>query len=221
MRVIRKIALFSLLVIATLFVQNAGAVTLPISSYADGDWQGSSLFDEEDFYVRVDFAVYDTENLLPGAETTFAEELDLPGRYIYAYQIFNATAEFANEEIGYFAIFGIGEYVLDVYEDSIDSFDDGEDGIEPSSEEFTESNQRGVWKFEDKEEDFSVIGIGEYSYFLVFSSDSAPVAGDYEIKRPEPEGDFPVPPEIPEPATLTLLGLGSALAMCTRRRKSV
>ncbi len=222
MRVIRKIALFSLLVIATLFVQNAGAALLPTSSYADGvgAWQGSSEFDEDGFFVRVDFAVYDIEKLLLPAETAFVEQLDMPGRYIYAYQIRNAVEGFTEEEIGYFAIFGIGEYVLDVDEDSIGSFDDGGDGTEPSSAEFAESNQRGIWKFEDKEEEgFSVIGVGENSYFLVFSSDSAPVAGDYEIKRPEE--DFPVPPQIPEPATLILLGLGSALAMCTRRRKSV
>jgi len=219
MRVIRKIGFFSLLVIATLFIKNAGAATLPISSYADdaGAWQGSSVFDEDGFYVRVDFAVYDTEYLLLPKESEFVEGLDMPGRYVYAYQIFNAVEEYTQEEVGYFAIFGIDEHVLDVYEDSIGSFDDG-DGIEPSSAEFTESNRRGVWKFKD-EEGFSVIGIAQYSYFLVFSSDSAPVAGDYEIRGPEE--DFPVPPEIPEPATLILLGLGSALAMCTRRRKSV
>ncbi|MBA7671762.1 hypothetical protein ES703_79925 [subsurface metagenome] len=52
----------------------------------------------------------------------------------------------------------------------------------------------------------------------MFSSDFAPVVGDFRIEGPE--GEFPVPPEIPEPATVALLGIGGAL-MFTKRRKSV
>ena len=139
----------------------------------------------------------------------------MPGQYIYAYQIFNRFGDY--EAVGRFAIFGIDEYTLDVYEDSIDSQDGEDDGIEPISAYFTPSHSKGVWKFEDKE-GFSVIGAGERSYFLVFSSDSAPVRGNFEV---EPPTWVPVTGEVPEPAMITLFGIGSALMMLTRRRRSL
>lgn len=223
MWMIRKITLFSLLIVAALFVQNASAVLtetliLPLSSYAEAEdtWQGFSIFDEGDFDVLVEFAVYDTELLLRPDEIALAEELDMPGQYIYAYQIFNRR-EGDYEEVAYFAIYGIDEYAMDVDEESIGSKDDNADGIQPS-EAYFESRSRGVWEFEDKE-GFSVINAGEHSYFLVFSSDSAPVRGNYEIKTTESE--FPIPSEVPEPTMIALFGIGSALMMLTRRRKSV
>jgi len=218
MRATRKIRFFSLLVIATLLVQNASAtlLSLPDSSYAEaeGNWQGYRIYEEDDFYVRIDFTVYDTQNLLFPEETAFAEELDIAGQYIYAYQIFNRIT--ADEDVWSFAIFGIGEYSLEVVEKSIGSQDDEMGGVEPADAYFTPSNSRGVWEFNG---DGGYILAGEHSWFLVFGSNSEPVPGSYEIKGPEV--DQPVPPEIPEPVTLTLLGFGGALMFVARRRKSV
>jgi hypothetical protein len=54
---------------------------------------------------------------------------------------------------------------------------------------------------------------------MVFLSDSAPVSGDYEVKVVEEQGEFPTPgPEIPEPASIALLGIGYALVAFRRRR---
>ena len=224
MRVTREIGFFSLLVLATLFVQNASAalIYLPDSSYAEAEdnWQGSRIYKEDDFYVLIDFTVYDTQNLLSSEEIAFAEELNIAGRYIYAYQIFNHPD--ALEEVGYFEIFGIGEPPLDVYADSIGALSDSDDpnteGIEPTDKYFNTSHTRGTWLFSADYGHGSILS-GEHSWFLVFGSNFAPIPGSYEIKVPE-EGESPVPPEVPEPATLILLGIGGALIF-TRRRKSI
>ena len=85
MRVTREIGFFSLLLLAALLVQNASATLppmLPTSSYADGAWQGFRIYDEDlgggDFLRgRVDFAVYDTENLLFPDESAWVGGLDI------------------------------------------------------------------------------------------------------------------------------------------------
>jgi len=223
MRVIRKLGLLSLLVITTLFLQNASAtIYLPVSSYAEaeGNWQGDQLYTdtENDLEVMVEFAVYHTFSMTLPGEIAFINELGLsdPYPYIYAYQIFDLAG---SEEIASFAIFGIGEYPLDVVEESINSVDDGQGGIEPKPKpdgaHFTPSNTRGVWGFEG-----GTLIAGEHSWFLFFASYSAPVLGSYEINGPEGP-DFPVTPEIPEPATMALLFIGGAMMISARRRRSV
>ena len=72
-----------------------------------------------------------------------------------------------------------------------------------------------VWEFGGKE-GFSFIYKGDHPWFLVFSSDSPPVVGGYEIRALE-EGER-LTPEILEPGMMALLGIGGAL-MFTRRRK--
>jgi len=229
MRKIREIWFFSLLVLATLLVQNASAtIVLPNSSFAQEqhNWQGDRVYEQDGFHVLIDFAVYDTQLLDPGTNPdesdlvdTLRSELDLPGQYIYAYQIFNAHGDY--EEIGYFEIFGIGEPSLDVYADSIGALSDSDDpnteGIEPTDKYFNPSQTRGTWLFSADYGPGSILS-GEHSWFLVFSSDAMPVAGDYEIRAPE-ASDIPASTHAPEPGTLMLLGLGGALIF-TRRRKS-
>jgi len=229
MRKIRKIWFFSLSVIATLLVQNASAtIVLPNSSFAQEqqNWQGDRIYEQDGFHVLIDFAVYDTQLLYPDTNPdesdlvdTLRSELDLPGQYIYAYQIFNAHGDY--EEIGYFEIFGIGEPPLDVYADSIGALSDSDDpnteGIEPTGKYFNTSHTRGTWLFSADYGPGSILS-GEHSWFLVFSSNSSPVVGDYEIRAPE-ESDWPVSNHAPEPATIALLGIGGAL-MLTKRRKS-
>ena len=107
MRVTRKLGLLSLLVIATLFIQNASATLyLPVSSYAqaEGNWQGEQLYTdtENDLEVRVEFAVYHTFSMTLDKEIAFINELGLdnPYPYIYAYQIFDLAG---SEEIASFS----------------------------------------------------------------------------------------------------------------------
>ena len=213
MGVMNKTCFLVSLVVMTLFVQNAGAATiLPESSYMDGAWQGYTIYDKGDFNVLVGFAVYDSQHLDPlGEEFAFVNGLgDMSGQYIYAYQVFNHYL--ATEDVGYFEI-------QDIDGNSIDpslmadtgSQDDEEDGIEPVDP----SPWQGVWLF--SEDAGGIIISGTHSYYLVLSSDSTPVAGSFEIKGPS--GD-PGVPDVPEPTTITLLGLGGTMIL-TRRRKTV
>jgi len=213
---IRKIGFFSLLVAATLFAQNATATILPISSYADGHWQGSRFYNIEVIsgsYLRgrIDFAVYDTQGGSEFVEAGFTAPGN--GQYIYAYQIFNDYPG-SDEAVAYFSVFARDGDPMDVYEDSIGAEEDVPDsGIEPTSAYFTESNLQAVWIFANQ-----ILMRDEHSWFLVFSSDSSPVPGDYEIDAEY--GEVPAPAAVPEPITVILFGIGGALTICARRRKS-
>jgi len=194
---------------------------LPTSSFADGAWQGEEFYDEDlgggDFLRgRVDFAVYDSENLLFPDESVWVGGLDIPGegQYIYAYQIFNDYEPGSDEAVWSFAVFGIDGAPLDVVEDSISSSEDPQLGIEPSNEYFSTNSLEVIWEFKEIGE--AILLAGDHSWFLMFSSDKTPVVGDFRIEGSE-EGEFPA--STPEPGTLMLLGIGGAL-MFTRRRKS-
>jgi len=202
MKVIRKIGFFSLLAAAALFAQDAAA-TLTSSHY-----DGSTYYHTADgLHGRIDFAVYDTQTYPDEFIGAGGFQAPGSGRYIYAYQIFHDSV--VNPALSYFAILGIAGAPVD----GIGCQDDQSGGIASSDEYFTAS--RGVWEFEN-EHGQGILFAGEHSWFLVLSSDTDWVVGEYEIKAAD---DFPVP--IPEPAMITLLGIGGALMMRTRRRKSV
>jgi hypothetical protein len=202
----KKIRLFTLLLAAALFAQDASATLEPIleSSYYDG----FVFYYEDGLFGRIDFAVYDTS-----VEENNHEYLDIgitkpgDGQYIYAYQIFNDYS-FSAESVAYFALLGINGDSIDI--DSITSQEDPESGIEPGGAYLNEDDFKIVWEFDG---DAGYIIAGEHSWFLIFSSDNDWVAGSYEIKGPD---DVPVP--VPEPATVALLGIGSMLILLKRRR---
>ena len=54
----------------------------------------------------------------------------------------------------------------------------------------------------------------QHSWFMMFSSDSAPTKGTYEFNTAE-QGDRPV---APEPCTVMLLGIGAAMLVNKRKR---
>jgi len=202
----KKIRLFSLLVAAALFAQDASATLAPIleSSYYDG----YVFYYEDGLFGRIDFAVYDTS-----VEENSHEYLDIgitkpgDGQYIYAYQIFNDYS-FSAESVAYFALLDIIGNSIEI--DTIGSQEDPENGIEPGSAYLNEDDYKIVWEFNGGA---GYIIAGEHSWFLIFSSDNDWVPGSYEIKGPD---DVPVP--VPEPATVALLGIGSMLILLKRRR---
>ena len=198
MMIKRKIGFVALLFFATSLVQNVSA-TLTSSHY-----YGSTFYNTADgLYGRIDFAVYDSR-----AEYEYRYGLPAPGtgNYIYAYQIFHDPG--VNPAVAYFAILGIAGAPVD----GIDSQDDSTTGIASSDKYFTDS--RGVWEFQSELGE-GILLASEHSWFLVLSSDTDWVKGDFEIKPAEPW--VPIP-EIPEPCTLTLFGLGGAMTLIRRKR---
>jgi hypothetical protein len=222
----RHIVLFAFLIALMGFVQTASATLnpmMPTSSYGDGHWQGSELYDivlDDGSFLRgrLDFAVYDTYNLNT-EESEWADGLDLSGegQYLYAYQIFNDYDPGSDKEVAYFAVFpeAGGSFGLD--ETSIGSSLDPESGVEPASGYLDDSSDMQiVWTWEPDPAGSGPIYAGEHSWFLLYLSDYEPVAGAYDITQEQ--GQLPTPGEVPEPATITLLGIGTALAVLKRKR---
>ena len=222
MKVNRKnCTLFSLVLLLFLCLNASATYILPVSSYAEaqGAWQGSSLYEEDNFSVLVEFAVYDRDNLQYTDEISLESDLSGilgDGQYIYAYQLFNTTKE-GYDEIAYFGLLDSLGAALDdlltygdstAYDDS--AYNSGDGGVAPMPVD-SETEFVWIWTF-----DGGYVAQSEHSWFLVFSSDYEPVAGDYEIRGPETP-DNPVP-GVPEPAMVVLFGIGNALLFLKRRR---
>jgi len=224
----KRVLVLSSLLGAILFAQDASATVLlmlPDSSYAEeeGNWQGYREYTEDGFYMRVDFTVYDAGHLLADSDektlvNSLTSDLGLDGRYIYAYQIFNSNNP-SYKSIEYFGLLdSSGNPINGAHVLGIGSFSDVEytspgfgEGVEPTESVIDPLS----WTFGSSEELWDSSGgyidNGVHSWFLVFSSNTAPVSGSYEVKPPP---DFPVP----EPAMLTLFSIGGAMLL--RRGKN-
>ena len=229
MRVINNLGFLALLATLIFSVQNASATTVPIlpeSSHYQGSIYYGADGEYDGLYGRIDFAVYDT-SVYPN-EFIGNDRFDAPGQgqYIYAYQIFN-DEDSSSLKVDYFGIFGIDGHTLNesllygIGSQSDSPDDTTEEGVEPSSADFDDTDSRVVWEFHD-----GYLLLDEHSFFLVYSSDYDWVAGSYEF-RPKPE--FPVdgtPADddqgvhTPEPISILLFGL-SAAVLFAKRRKSL
>lgn len=233
MRDAMKILLLSSLFAVTLLVQNASAAIvkltdLPDSTYAieKNNWQGYTYHNQGGFNLRIEFVVYDRENIntnLTDYEAYFVyqleERLDLTGQYIYAYQIFQYPYGEPGDtaDVGYFGILKDGQTIngtdVSSITDNFPLFTDTQEGKEPAEN----INTPIGWKWDD----WDPLATGEESWFLIFSSNFEPVPGDFDIRKPSGVSDRPASgDEIPEPATIALLGIGGAMIF-SRRRKSV
>jgi hypothetical protein len=200
----RTLILFFVLFMAA-FAQQVQAVLreLPNSSHYQGSVNYNTTVSGGVLSGRIDFAVYDRDD----------DEFPTPpgsSKYIYAYQIFNDEEE-SDQALAYFAIFGAGEYSMDVDTGSITSqIDPAPVGVQPSSQSFTASNKRAVWNFGG-----GSLVKDEHSWLLVFSSNRDWVAGTYEMKTAD---QLPPVPPIAEPGTMALICGGSLLL--ARRKKT-
>ena len=216
MRVMKKVAMFSLFVGTALFVRSAAATFssveyLPESSHYQGRVSYSTNADDGRLLRgRVDFAVYDTQ----GGNEFAAAGFTAPGsgRYVYAYQVFGQPN--ASDPLDYFAVKDIGVNAIAGKTD-IGTADDGHSGIDASNAFFnpypTTTTTDAVWEFTSTN-----VTQGTHSYFLVFSSDHNWKVGTYEVTPSS--GELPIPG--PEPATMALLSFGGVM-LWAKRKKSV
>lgn len=217
MKVMKIISFLIVLAIAIVLAPDAAVALyfLPDSTFAElqNNWQGQREYEEETedglLKILVEYTVYDTENLLKAGEIELAESLDLSGRYIYAYQIWNHPSDSTEEVLSFQLLYAETKLKIPVssfepYSDTRSS-DDGHEGVASTPQ--TSTNQ-GAWAFAPGD-----LVAGKHSWFLVFSSDFAPVKGDFEVKMEQ--GDMGVP----EPGSTTLLGIASGWLIATRRKK--
>ncbi len=193
MRVIRKIGFFSLLVAATLFAQNAGAI--PVGGVIDANH--SETFSIATGFAEVDCKVY---KYTSG---------DYEGKYIYTYQISNIDSG-----IG-LSLSSVG--ILDGASAEYASYDPIAD-VDPTNWAVIGSPAQSVDALF-----VNTIGNGQSSALLWFVSDDASTFGKgmlFGMSSGIPyyeTGDLLTP--IPEPATFLLLGT-AGLWILTRKRRS-
>jgi len=222
-----KSAVLILLISAAFLAQNILAESLPASSYYQGTRYDGPAGDR----VRVDFAVYDTQDA-DGNEFTAAGK-SLPWasteRFIYAYQITNEVTSIEDFALEYFSILGIGQDAMapddgtpsDYIGSSSDSISDSLKGVEPVFEQLIldedETDDDGKyyssasWEFAGD----SLI-FGEHSFFLILTSDHDYKAGAYTFGAPQ-STSVAIPN--PEPSTMALFALGSAMLLKRRNNK--
>jgi hypothetical protein len=211
MKVMKAIGFLSMLIMTAILVQEAAA--LPVSTYGSANgWAGYKTYTGDDFDVTVVFNVYDTV-AYPDEFTWECDDAEMPDtdRYIYAYQV---IASNDSKDVAAFRILDAAGASLS--ETSMHSTcaqaDDAGVGISPDP---VVSAVQGIWEWTAA---VGFVEAGESSWFLIFSSAYAPTAGTFAVKAPE-ESDIPVPPEVPEPGTIALLGVASSLFIARRTKK--
>jgi hypothetical protein len=199
------------------------ATVMPVSTYATAqdNWQGSKTRSEiandgSTFLCRVEYAVYDTSLVLQNsqAEKDFFESVESSmsnmERFLYVYQVFNLTdTDSLDSPVAYFAVFNLDETELNISTQNIGSENDDAGGIGPSGSGLSDDETKVVWNFAG-----GALIESAHSWFLVLTSDSGPVKGDYKIGSSQ--SDFPT---IPEPATIALLFSGAMMIAGWKKRK--
>lgn len=207
---VKRFMLAGLFIVPVLLVQSAwaGIGFLPTSTHYQGST--SKAVSGMSGLVQVNFAVYDTYEGNEFADAGFAAPGD--GQFTYVYQVYNDIEDDVFS-IDIFRVFDIEPAAISGL-DQISSEDDLVGGIETAGEYFSSSLTDGIWEFEE-----GTLMKNDHSWFLIISSDYDYISGDFSIYAPAPDDEFPVP-GVPEPATMILFGIGSAI-LAARRKGSV
>lgn len=205
----------SLLILLCLVVSASATTSYMPRSYT---WQGYTTYNQNDLSVRLEYAVYDTLNTDDMTSIAGSDYADLAsgetGQFIYSYQIFTNP----DTQSGYLAVdtFKLLGFDTSAISDNM-TMDDGMDGVNAdgisldASGTYDDGSAFG-WTFETVD-----LGEGNRSYFLSFTTDASPIAGEFEMTSkqgtPTPDTDQPTDQsgnEVPEPATVAFLALGAA-----------
>lgn len=168
--------------------------------------------------VRLEFAVYDGTQADDMREWTNYQG-DATG-FVYAYQIFcddTNTAALASFSLTGINASGISSVTNDISQAASLTTSNSEVfnsyGIEPQDSYFNDAVTEATWEFEN-----GMMIHGESSWFLFLYSDADWVKGDFTIAEAAADDDISVPDgdgnsNIPEPATLLLLGIGALVSL--------
>ena len=129
----------------------------------------------------------------------------------HAYQIWNHPSD-STEDLLSFQLLTADKKTIpeSAYKGDTGCHDDGSSGVASTPKV---STLQGAWTFTPGN-----LEPGVHSWFLVFSSDFAPIKGDFKVEPPT-GGDTPIPPDVPEPGTVALLGGASVFLAVGRNRK--
>lgn len=216
--------LLPLILLAVIASANASPLYLPQSD----TWQGYNYYNENNLSVRLEYAVYDTQNALDMSYISDSDYSDLSGigsgQFIYTYQIFtNPDTDSGYLAVDTFKLLGFDTSVIldsSTMDDGMNSVND--DGISLDADGTVSDASSFGWAFQTVD-----LGEGNRSYFLAFTSDSSPIAGSYEMTANQ---STPVPSEgegsgdgnnqdVPEPTTVVLMAGG--MAWLLKKRKNV
>jgi hypothetical protein len=197
MKVMKIIYFLSVFIIAILPAQFAMAL---YTSSMD-DWVGSKTYNQDDFDLVLEWAVY------PMAENPWAGIVTFPSddQYIYAYLLINGDP---SKDISLFSVLDIGGNPIaqtSMHETQAMGI---AEGIMPNP---NPSDSQGEWIWAPG----GYVSKGTYSAYLIFSSPFAPIKGSFKVVAPE---DMPPVPS-PEPGTIALLGVASGWFIANRRKK--
>lgn len=212
-RIFMVVSLMALAAIA-----DAGLTKLPESSHYQGtSYYNVALDSSKILSGRIEFAVYDTQT--NPNEFVGSDGFNAPGqgRYIYAYQIINYSsngADMTNAAVSFFTILGISPGAIPSLANVGTTADTPNPGVDATKKSLTIDQTQVVYEFAN-----GVLAAGKNSWFLLMRSNSDWKKGSYKFQAPN-DDDIVAPgddnPSVPEPATLSMLLIGS-LALYKRR----